>query len=125
MNKNETEAILKLLRALDENPQMTQRQLSSHLGLSLGKINFLLRALIDRGLIKSENFKNSKNKLGYLYLLTPGGIEEKARITYRFLKRKTAEYEMLKDEIRRLKEEVALIEDARAGGHKPIKNGLA
>jgi len=110
MNIEETEAILKLLRALDENPHMTQRQLSSHLGLSLGKINFLLKAFVGKGLVKIENFKNSENKIGYLYVLTPGGIEEKVKITYRFLKRKMREYETLEDEIRRLKKEIALVE---------------
>jgi EPS-associated MarR family transcriptional regulator len=107
-SKLETEEHLNLLREIDANPQMTQRLLSSRLGLSLGKINFLVKVMIEKGFIKAENFKNSKNKIVYLYYLTPTGIEEKARITYRFLKRKIEEYEKLETEIRLLKEEVNL-----------------
>lgn len=80
-------------------------ELSSRLGLSLGKINFLIKAMIEKGLIKVENFKNSSNKSAYLYLLTPMGIEEKAKTTYRFLKRKIEEYEKLETEIKQLKME--------------------
>ena len=95
-----------LMRAIDENPQITQRELSTHLGLSLGKINFLVRAMVEKGFIKADNFKNSKNKIAYLYCLTPKGIEEKAKITYRFLKWKVAEYENLEQEIRQLQKEI-------------------
>lgn len=102
----ETEESLKVLREIGSNPQLTQRELSSRLGLSLGKINFLLKAMIEKGLIKAENFKKSNNKSAYLYLLTPMGIEQKAQTTYRFLKRKMAEYEKLEIEIRQLKKEV-------------------
>jgi EPS-associated MarR family transcriptional regulator len=102
----ETEDSLLVLREIDANPKLTQRELSSRLGLSLGKINFLMRALIERGLIKAENFKNSSNKSAYLYFLTPLGIEEKAKTTYRFLKRKIEEYEKLEIEIQQLKKEV-------------------
>jgi EPS-associated MarR family transcriptional regulator len=101
-----TEDSLLVLREIDANPKLTQRELSSRLGLSLGKINFLIRALIEKGLIKAENFKNSSNKSAYLYFLTPLGIEEKARTTYRFLKRKIEEYEKLEIEIQQLKKEV-------------------
>lgn len=104
--KSETDEFLMLLREIGANPQVTQRELSSHLGLSLGKINFLIKALIEKGFIKADNFKNSKNKIAYLYGLTPSGIEEKARITYRFLKRKTKEYERLAEEIHQLEKEV-------------------
>ena len=97
--------MLKLLRAISENPQMTQRDLSSRLGLSLGKINFLVNAMIDKGFIKADNFKNSNNKIAYLYCLTPRGIEEKAKITYRFLNSKLAEYKKLEEEIRQLEQE--------------------
>ncbi|MRR17824.1 MAG: MarR family EPS-associated transcriptional regulator [Deltaproteobacteria bacterium] len=114
----ETGETLGLLRAIDANPQMTQRDLALHLGLSLGKINFLIRALIEKGFIKADNFKNSNHKVAYLYLLTPSGIEEKARITYRFLKRKMAEYEKLEAEISQLKSEVKLLDDAAANGKK-------
>jgi EPS-associated MarR family transcriptional regulator len=101
----EKEEVLRILREIKKSPEMTQRELSSRLGISLGKVNFLLRALIERGLVKVENFKTSTNKKAYLYFLTPRGIEEKARTTYFFLKRKTQEYEKLENEIRLLKEE--------------------
>ncbi len=97
-----------LMRAIDANPQITQRELSTSLGLSLGKINFLVRAMVGKGFIKADNFKNSKNKIAYLYCLTPKGIEEKAKITYRYMKRKMAEYEKLEQEIQQLKKEVDL-----------------
>jgi|ERR1035437_3198323 EPS-associated MarR family transcriptional regulator len=106
ISKLETEESLKLLREIDADPQLTQRELSSRLGLSLGKINFLIKAMIEKGFIKADNFKNSKNKIAYFYLLTPMGIEEKAKITYRFLKRKIEEYEKLEAEIQQLEEEV-------------------
>jgi len=96
----------RLLKILQERPDATQRQLSEALGISLGKINYCVKALLDKGWIKAENFKNSKNKLAYTYLLTPGGIDAKARITARFLGRKMAEYEALKAEIAQLKAEV-------------------
>jgi len=104
--KTEIEETLMILREIGTNPQLSQRELSSRLGLSLGKINFLLKAMIDRGLVKAENFKNSSNKRAYLYLLTPLGMEEKAKTTYRFLKRKIEEYEKLKKEIAQLEKEV-------------------
>lgn len=104
--KLETEESLMVLREIDVNPQLTQRELSSRLGLSLGKINFLIKVMIEKGLIKAENFKNSNNKSAYLYLLTPMGIEEKANKTYQFLKRKVQEYEKLEIEIKQLKKEV-------------------
>lgn len=103
----ETEESLMILREIGTNPQLSQRELSSRLGLSLGKINFLLKELIARGLVKAENFKNSSNKRAYLYLLTPTGIETKAKTTYRFLKRKMEEYEKLEKEIEQLKREVS------------------
>lgn len=102
----ETEESLRILREIGTNPQLSQRELSSRLGLSLGKINFLLKELVGRGLVKAENFKNSSNKRAYLYLLTPTGLEIKARTTYRFLKRKMEEYEKLEKEIEQLKREV-------------------
>jgi len=105
-----TEEALRVLREIGSNPEMTQRELSSRLGLSLGKINFLVKALIDKGLIKAENFKNSKQKSAYLYFLTPRGLEEKTKATYHFLKRKMDEYEKLEAEIRQLKEEAGVSE---------------
>lgn len=103
----ESKEILSILREIKKNPDLTQRELSANLGISLGKVNFLLRALIDKGHIKVHNFKKSNNKYAYLYLLTPEGIEEKMRITYRFLKRKMREYEELEEEIRQLQTEIA------------------
>ena len=85
---------------------MTQRELSLSLGISLGKVNFLIKALVHKGFIKANNFKNSNNKAAYLYLLTPRGLEEKTRITYHFLIKKIQEYERLKEEIRSLEREI-------------------
>lgn len=96
----------KLLRHLERNPDITQRELARHLGVSLGKANYCLRALIGRGLVKARNFKNSNHKSAYLYVLTPKGIEEKARISVAFLRRKMSEYEQLKEEIAQLEREV-------------------
>ena len=95
-----------LLKILKNNPQMTQRQLSRELGLSLGKTNYLLHALRDKGLMKLSNFKRSDNKAGYLYLITPKGMEEKAILAKNFLERKSAEYNRLKKEIEILKSEL-------------------
>ncbi len=103
----ESEEVLKLLREIEQTSETTQRELSSRLGISLGKINFLLKSLIDKGHIKVDNFKKSNNKSAYLYYLTPKGAEEKAKITYRFLWRKMQEYENLEQEIQRLKHEVS------------------
>jgi len=103
----EREEVLNLLREIKKTPEMTQRELSSRLGISLGKVNFLINALIRKGLIKVHNFKNSKNKKAYLYYITPKGFEEKARITYYFLKRKMKEYEEIELEIKELKSEIA------------------
>jgi EPS-associated MarR family transcriptional regulator len=103
----EKEEVLQVLREIKNDPEMTQRDLSVKLGISLGKVNFILKALIHRGLIKVDNFKKSNNKAAYLYYLTPKGAEEKARITYRFLRIKIKEYEDLEHEIRRLRQEVS------------------
>lgn len=102
----ESKEILGLLREIKRSPELTQRELSSNLGISLGKVNYLLRALIDKGHIKVHNFKKSNNKYAYLYFLTPLGMQEKMSITYRFLKRKLREYEELEEEIRQLKKEI-------------------
>lgn len=102
----ESEEILKVLREITLTPEMTQRELSSRLGISLGKVNFLVNALIQKGFIKAHNFKNSNNKKAYLYYLTPVGLEEKAKITYRFLRRKMKEYEQLERDIQQLEQEV-------------------
>lgn len=96
----------KLLSLLEKNPEATQRKLAELLGVSVGKINYCLTALMDKGLIKARNFTNSKNKAAYAYLLTPKGIKEKAQVTIRFLQRKMNEYEQLQEEIELLKQEV-------------------
>ena len=100
------EAHLKVLRLLEVNPQMKQRELAAAAGVSLGKTNYCINALLEKGLIKVQNFKSSKRKLAYAYLLTPAGIAEKAVLTQRFLKSKIEEYEVLKAEIELLKQEV-------------------
>lgn len=96
----------RLLSYLAIHPEASQRELASELGVSVGKINYCLRALLEKGLVKIRNFKNSNNKLAYKYLLTPTGLEEKANVTYRFLRRKLAEYDALEREIERLMAEV-------------------
>ncbi len=93
------------MRLLEANSDLTQRELAKELGLSVGSINYCLKALMDKGLVKMKNFATSKNKFGYVYVLTPSGISEKAVITHRFLKRKMDEYENLKSEIEMLKSE--------------------
>ena len=100
------EAHFKVLRLLADNPKMKQRELAAAAGVSLGKTNYCINALLEKGLIKVQNFKSNKRKLGYAYLLTPAGIAEKAVLTQRFLKRKMEEYEVLKAEIELLKQEV-------------------
>jgi EPS-associated MarR family transcriptional regulator len=95
-----------ILKSLEKNPDLSQRQLAKESGLSLGKLNYCLNALIDKGLIKVENFKNNKNKLQYAYLLTPQGVSEKALLTKKFLKLKIQEYDKLKGEIQELKAEI-------------------
>ena len=96
----------KILRLLEADPQMSQRDLARTLGVSLGKINYCLQALIEKGLVKANNFRNSQNKQAYMYLLTNKGITARARATVDFLHRKVAEYEALRREIETLKREV-------------------
>ncbi|MFB1490982.1 MULTISPECIES: MarR family EPS-associated transcriptional regulator [unclassified Thiocapsa] len=97
----------RVLKHMEAHPEATQRDLAKALGVSLGSTNFCVRAVIDQGWVKVQNFRRSDNKLAYAYLLTPQGIEAKARITARFLQRKRAEYEALKAEIAQLAAEVA------------------
>jgi len=94
------------LKLLEQQPDMTQRELAKALGVSLGKTHYLVKSLIQVGWIKLENFHRSNNKLGYAYLLTPAGVVEKAKITRRFLIRKQTEYRQLRQEIERLKSEI-------------------
>lgn len=99
------ESHLKVLRLLESDPGLSQRDLSRALGISLGKTNYCMRALLDKGLIKMQNFRGSDNKLGYAYLLTPAGITARAELTRSFLKIKMREYEVLKQEIDQLRRE--------------------
>ena len=96
----------RIMRILQENPDLTQRELAEKLGMSVGGLNYCLNALIDKGFVKMQNFSNSKNKFKYVYLLTPMGIAEKVALTTRFFSRKMEEYEALKLEIEALKSEV-------------------
>jgi len=95
----------RIMRILQDNPDLTQRELADKLGMSVGGLNYCLNALIDKGFVKMANFSKSKNKFKYVYLLTPQGIAEKVALTSRFLKRKMEEYEALKAEIEALKSE--------------------
>lgn len=100
----------KLLKLVEAKPDISQREIAKALGISLGKANYCLKALIDVGFVKATNFRNSENKLAYAYLLTPSGIEQKAAITVRFLKQKIKEYQMLTQEIEELKREAVLVD---------------
>jgi EPS-associated MarR family transcriptional regulator len=93
------------MRLLEENPEMSQRDLAEKLGMSLGGLNYCLKALIDKGFVKLDNFQSSKHKLKYAYVLTPTGIAQKVAMTGRFLKRKMQEYEALREEIEVLRAE--------------------
>ena len=93
----------RLLKLISEKPEISQRDLAAELGLSLGKTNYCLQAFITRGLVKVDNFRRSDNKRAYAYLLTPKGIEEKARVTVQFFRYVEAEYETLKREVAGLK----------------------
>lgn len=95
-----------VIRLIEQDPEISQRELSRRLGVSLGKVNYGLRALIDKGWLKAKNFRNSSNKLGYRYLLTPHGMQQKTVVAANFLKRKLAEYEQLQQEIERLRREL-------------------
>ena len=112
MSTVDQEIHLKVLRHLESNPDVTQRELAEYLGVSLGKVNYCLKALIEKGFIKVRNFKNSNHKSAYLYVLTPKGIDEKARISLAFLRRKINEYEQLKVEIAQLQQEVSVGEQS-------------
>ncbi len=96
----------RLLKYLEQHPAATQREVAGALGVSVGKANYCLRALIDKGWVKARNFRNSNHKSAYLYALTPRGIEEKVNVTVAFLRRKRDEYDLLSKEIERLTDEV-------------------
>lgn len=96
----------RILKILENNPGASQRDIARELGVSLGRVNYCLQALIEKGLVKANNFRNNTNKSAYLYLLTPRGIDEKARVTLRFLKSKIDEYENVKAEVEELRREI-------------------
>jgi EPS-associated MarR family transcriptional regulator len=106
MSQIDKEVHLKLLRHLEAKPKVSQRELAEHLGVSLGKANYCLQALVENGLVKARNYKNRANKRAYLYLLTPKGLMEKAKISARFLQRKIEEHEVLLAEIEELRNEL-------------------
>lgn len=105
-----------LLKLLEQNPNVTQRQLAEALGVSLGKANFCLKAVIERGWIKVGNFRRNTNKKNYAYYLTPKGFEEKALVTLRFLKRKQQEHDLLVQELNELRREAALVSSLQDKG---------
>ena len=96
---NNSQDLLNLLRIIKKKPKLSQRELAKNLGFSLGKLNYCLNAIKNKGFIKIENFKNNPNKVNYIYILTPKGISEKAKLTINFMKRKIKEYEELRAEI--------------------------
>ncbi len=104
--KLQEDTYFRAMRILQENPDLTQRELAEKLGISVGGLNYCLNALMEKGMVKMKSFANSKNKFGYIYVLTPTGMTEKASITHRFLQRKMDEYEALKLEIEALKREI-------------------
>ena len=117
----------RVLRALQDNPRLTQRELSERLGVSLGATNFVLRALMEKGAIKIRNFRGNTRKLSYAYTLTPHGLAEKASLTARFLARKQKEYESLKAEIeavsRKLEQETQRVADAAGTSQEAKRYG--
>ena len=106
MNKDQIQ--FDLLRKLEANPKYTQRELSKEMGISLGKVNYCINKLVAKGLVKLLNFRRNPNKVGYIYILTPKGLEEKTRLTFAFLKIKMDEYEILKKEINSLQKDAKL-----------------
>jgi EPS-associated MarR family transcriptional regulator len=108
MNTSALETDLRTLQVLTEQPQLNQRELASQLGVSLGKVNYCLKALLAKGFLKAQNFKNSKNKLAYAYVLTPAGISARAELTAQFLQIKIKEYERLEAQIEDLRKSLAV-----------------
>ncbi len=100
------ESSYQIVKILEANPRVSQRELARGLGISLGKVNYCLKGLINKGIIKAKRFRNSDNKLTYAYVLTPRGIEARSKLTARYLKRRLKEYEKLKLEIEMLQDEV-------------------
>lgn len=110
----------RVLRLLQDKPDATQRELAEELGVSNGKMNYCLKALIDKGLVKLGNFQSSQHKFKYVYLLTPAGIAEKAKLTGRFLQRKVVEYNLLRAEIEALRHELPRV---RSQSPSPPRKG--
>ncbi len=100
------ESSYQIVKILEANPQVSQRELARGLDISLGKVNYCLKGLINKGIIKAKRFRNSDNKLTYAYVLTPRGIEARSKLTAHYLKRRLKEYEKLKQEIQMLQDEV-------------------
>ena len=124
MNIDDHEIRYRLLKLLGEDPNLTQRQMAGEMGLSLGKFNYCLKELVKKGFVKINRFKTSDNKAAYMYLLTPHGVEQKAKITASFLHRKINEYEKIKQEIQKLKKEVETeanekVKSQNGGDEKP------
>lgn len=107
-------AAYEILKSLEKNPELSQRQLAVQLGVSLGKVNFCIKALVGKGCLKVNNFRNSDNKCAYAYLLTPFGVEEKSRMTLAFLRYKVMEYDRLRSEIEILKKEAQGLMDVQS-----------
>jgi EPS-associated MarR family transcriptional regulator len=107
--KLQEDTYFRVMRILQENPDLTQRELAEKLGISVGGLNYCLKALMEKGAVKMKNFANSKNKFGYVYVLTPAGMAEKAAITHRFLERKMEEYQALRQEIESLQSELHIL----------------
>jgi EPS-associated MarR family transcriptional regulator len=119
--KIQEEARFQILRLLHENPELTQRELGQRVGVSLGAVNYCLKALIECGLVKAGSFTKSPNKLGYAYVLTPAGIAEKAMLTGSFLRRKVAAYQALRTEIEVLSSEIARVDSLGGGRPFPVR----
>jgi EPS-associated MarR family transcriptional regulator len=117
-SKAQEDVRFRVLRLLQENPEMSQRDIAAAVGISVGGVHYCLNALIEKGLIKLGNFSASQDKRRYAYILTPKGLSEKAALTSRFLKRKMEEHEALKDEIDALKSEMELGVDMAPGPRK-------
>jgi EPS-associated MarR family transcriptional regulator len=111
--REQEDTYFRIMRLVDEQPDISQRELAVKVGISLGTLNYCLKALMDKGFVKLENFQNSKHKFKYAYILTPSGIAEKMSITGRFLKRKLLEYEALRAEIEVLEADVDHDQESR------------
>ena len=113
---------LNLMRLLEQHPELSQRDLARAAGISLGKVNYCLKALVEKGWVKTQNFRQSNNKLAYAYILTPAGIKRKAEITVKFLQRKQREYKELEKEIERLRSEVEDMRGAAQDERRKMKD---